>query len=82
MKNVKTNSKHLHWKQNHYKTPTVDTLKESIAIAPGEGTKPISILNHVYCEEMAHPHLFQTGKFGYNVKRDVYFPPNTLISDC
>ena len=44
--------------------PTVGNIEQSIAIAPGEGKKPISILNDIYCEEMAHPHLFPTGKFG------------------
>lgn len=42
---------------------TVDNIEKSITIAPGGRKKPISILN-VYCEEMAHPHLFPTGKFG------------------
>ena len=39
--------------------PTVDNLEESIEIALGEEKKPRSILNVVYCEEMAHPHCFQ-----------------------
>ena len=54
---------------------TVDNIEQSIAIAPGEGKKPISILNDIYCEEMAHPHLFPTGKFGYKVKREVPLTP-------
>ena len=45
--------------------PTVDNIEQSTEIAPGEGKKPLSILNDIYCEEMAHPHLFSTGKFGY-----------------
>ena len=45
--------------------PTLDELEEGIAVAPGEGKKPLSILHDDYCEEMAHPHLFPTGKFGY-----------------
>ena len=56
--------------------PTVDNIEQSIAIAPGEGKKPISILNDIYCEEMAHPHLFPTGKFGYKDKRDVPLTPS------
>ena len=47
--------------------PTVDNIEKSIAIAPGEGKKPISIPN-AYCEEMTHPHLFLTGKLGYKFK--------------
>ena len=46
-------------------TPTICELKESIVIATGEGKKPISILNDIYCEEIAHPHLFPTARFGY-----------------
>ena len=43
-------------------TPTVDSLEESIAIAPSEGKKSILILNDVYCGEMTHPHLFPSSK--------------------
>ena len=32
-------------------TPTIGELEESIVIAPGEGKKPISILNDIYCEK-------------------------------
>ena len=39
--------------------PTLDGLGEGIVTAPGEGKKPLSILHDDYCEEMAHPHLFQ-----------------------
>ena len=60
--------------------PTVDNIEQSIAIAPGEGKKPISILNGIYCEEMAHPHLFSTGKFGYKVKRDVPLTPSKYFN--
>ena len=48
---------------------------EFITIAPGEGIQPLSILNDSHCEELAHPHLFPTGKFGYQVKRDVALSP-------
>ena len=44
---------------------------EDISIAPGEGTKPMSILMDEKCEELAHLSLFSTGKFGYKVKRDI-----------
>ena len=47
-------------------TPTISEQEESTAIAPGEGKKPKTILNDIYCEEMAHPHLFPTGRFGDN----------------
>ena len=47
-------------------TPTISEQEESTAIAPDEGKKPKTILNDIYCEEMAHPHLFPTGRFGDN----------------
>ena len=60
--------------------PTVDNIEQSIAIAPGEGKKPISILNDTSCGEMAHLHLFPTGKFGYKVKRDVLLTPSKYFN--
>ena len=49
--------------------------EEDITIAPGEGIKPLSILTDKHCEELAHPHLFPTGKFGYKVDRKVPLSP-------
>ena len=43
---------------------------EFTTIAAGEGNVPLSILDDCRCEELAHPHLFPTGKFGYQVQRD------------
>ena len=43
---------------------------EFTTIAPGERNMPLSILNDCHCEESAHPHLFPTGKFDYQVQRD------------
>ena len=40
-------------------------------VAPGEGQTPLSILTDKFCEELAHPHLFPTGKFGYKVEREI-----------
>ena len=48
---------------------------EDLVIAPGEGMQPMSILMDEKCEELAHPHLFPTGKFGYKVERDVKLSP-------
>ena len=61
-------------------TPTISELVESFVIAPGEGKKPVSILNDVYCEEMAHPRLFPTGRFGYKVKRKVPLTPSKYFN--
>ena len=60
--------------------PTVDNIEQLIAIAPGEGKKPIPILNDIYCKEIAHPHFFPTGKFGYKVKRDVPLTPSKYFN--
>ena len=60
--------------------PTVYYIEQSIEIAPGEGKKPISILNDVYCEEMTHPHFFSTGKFDYKVKRGVPLTPSKYFN--
>ena len=39
--------------------------KEELTIAPGENKKAVSFPSDQYCEELAHPHLFLTVKFGY-----------------
>ena len=39
----------------------------------GEGNIPLSVLNDCHCEELPHPHLFLTGKLGYQVQRN-FFP--------
>ena len=44
---------------------------EEVNIAPGEGRQPTSMLNDEFCEELALPHLFPGGKFGYKVERDI-----------
>ena len=42
---------------------------------PGEGIKPLSILTDKHCEELDNPNLFPTGKFGYQVDREVPLSP-------
>ena len=65
-----------------YRTASYETLlisnitqpvynDECINIAPGEGKQTKSVLSDEYCEELAHPYLFPTGKFGYQVKGNV-----------
>ena len=46
-----------------------------MTIAPAEGIKPVSILTDQNCEELAHPHLFPNGKFGYKVQRPMQLSP-------
>ena len=50
-------------------------LVEDLVIAPGEGMQPMSILMDEKCEELAHPYLFPTGKFGYKVERETKLSP-------
>ena len=58
-------------------------IEEGIVIAPGEGKKPVSILNDKFCEELGHPHLFPTGKYGHKVEREVpLLQVNILIKGC
>ena len=40
----------------------------------------MSILNDIYCEEMAHRNLFPTCKFDYKVKRDVLSTPSKYFN--
>ena len=49
-------------------------------MAPSEGVIPISILTDTHCEELAHPHLFPTGKFGYRFQRKVESKLSILIN--
>ena len=49
--------------------------KTTFTLAPGQGKKTVSVLNDEYCEELGHPHLFPTGKFGYKVQRNVPLSP-------
>ena len=45
---------------------------EYTIVVPGEGNISLSVLNDCYCEELAHPHLFLTGKLGYKVQRNPF----------
>ena len=46
-------------------------LEELITVAAGEGKNPVSVLTETCCEEMAHPHLFHSGKYDYKVQRNI-----------
>jgi len=52
-----------------------ETEEQIFNVAPGEGQIPLSILTDDFCEELAHPHLFPTGKFGYKVERKIKLIP-------
>ena len=61
-------------------TPNILIDDESAIVAPGEGKTPVSLTDDEYCEELAHPHLFPTGKFGYNVTRDTKLSPTKYFN--
>ena len=39
-------------------------MEEGLVVAPAEGTKPVSILNDKFRNELGHPHLFPTDQYG------------------
>ena len=41
-------------------------------IAPGENVRSEFLTIDIFCEELSHPHLFPTGKFGFQAKRKLY----------
>ena len=45
--------------------------EEELNILPCENKKVVSFLSDQYCEELAHPHFFPTGNFGYKIKREI-----------
>ena len=61
-------------------TPCSNDLEEIITVTPGENKNLVSILTNTYCEEMAHPHLFPSGKYGYKVQRDIHLSASKYSS--
>ena len=64
--------------QHHYQYNSEESLfipdipfLEEISIAPGERKKQSSLISNENCEALAFPYLFPTGKFRYNIQRDV-----------
>ena len=47
------------------------TNDENVTIAPGQGKKPVSILNDEFFEEHAFPYLLPKGKFRSKAPRDI-----------
>ena len=59
---------------------TAAEVEEAFTVAPGEGKKPLRVLNDNFCEELAHPPLFSIGKYGYKVERDIELTPNKYFN--
>ena len=51
--------------------PSIDVTSRVMSIAPGEGKRPINMLNDEKFEELAFPTLFPSGKFGLTYERPV-----------
>ena len=51
-----------------------------MSIAPGEGKEPAKISTDEYFEELAFPHLFPTGRFGYQAARNVKLSPTKYFN--
>ena len=51
-----------------------------IAIAPGEEKQTISVLNEKFYEELAHPHLFPSGRYGYRIEREILLSPSRYFN--
>ena len=52
-----------------------ETVTDEMIISPCEGNQPLALFADDLCEELAHPFLFPTGKFGYKVEREVFLSP-------
>ena len=50
---------------------SVNEIEEVITVTPGEEKTPLKIVGDRFYEELAHTYLFPTGKFGYQVAREV-----------
>ena len=62
---------------------TIDATSDNIFdIAPGEGHKPISILQDKHFEEMCNPTKYPTGRFGLITERQNSQFANTSTRDC
>ena len=48
---------------------------ENVIVAPGQGKKPVSILNDEFREEQAFSYLYPKGKFVYKAPRDIPISP-------
>ena len=57
-----------------------NSIYKNVIIAPGQGKKPVSILNDEFCEEQAFSYLPRKGKFGYIAPRDIPISPTRYFN--
>ena len=55
-------------------------LEQEITIAPGDRKQAISVLNDKFCEELAYPHLFPSGRYGYQIEREIPLSPSKYFN--
>ena len=55
-------------------------IEKAFIVTPGEGKQPRTLLSDEFCEELAHPHLFPTGTFGYKAERDIQISPSKYFN--
>ena len=60
--------------------PAETGIEEAIAITPGEGKQPVPLLGDEFCEELGHPHLLPTGKFGYKTEKETPISPSRYFN--
>ena len=53
---------------------------EKAFVTTGEGKNPRTLFGDEFCEELAHPYFFPTGKFGYKAEREIKFSPSKYFS--
>ena len=60
--------------------PSAWEMEEGIVVAPGEGKKPVSIIDDKFCKELGHPHLFPTGQYDDRVEREIPMTPSKYFN--
>ena len=60
--------------------PTATDIEEAIVVTPGEEKQPVMLLGDEFCEELAHSHLFASGKFGCEAKREIPISPSRYFN--
>ena len=55
-------------------------IEEPFIVTPGEEKKPRTLLGDEFCEELAHPHIFPTGKFGCMTEREIKISPSKYFN--
>ena len=60
--------------------PSACELEQEIVIEPGEGKQPPSVLDDKFCQELFHPHLFPSCKYGYQIEREIPLTPSKYFN--